>query len=231
MVSNRSEELAQAVAALRDEYPHLSFYEFCKDLTEPYAADAVLGFCRMRRLIVEVLVNNAGIFAFSELREQSSSLIDGFIALHVSAVTRLCRNFADEMALRGHGYILNMASMACWLPMPGLALYAATKAYIRTFSRCLHLELCETGVSVTVCCPGGIATDLYGLSSRLQRLGVRIGVLWSPSRFARHAVDAMLRHRQQYIGAFINRVAILAVSILPARVRLVARHRLLHRHG
>ncbi len=81
--------------------------------------------------------------------------IDCFIRLHVDAVTNISRAFALRFKERGSGRILNMSSMSCWMPMPGIAMYSATKAYIRVFSRALHYELRDSGVSVTVACPGG----------------------------------------------------------------------------
>lgn len=103
--------------------------------------------------------------------------------------------------------------------MPGIAMYSATKAYIRAFSRALRLELRSKGVSVTVACPGGIATDLFGLPPKLQRLGVRLGALATPSRFVRGALRATMRHRKQYINGLVNRLAIVAVGAMPDRLR------------
>ena len=60
------------------------------------------------------------------------------------------------------------------MPMPGIAMYSATKAYIRVFTRALHYEMRDCGVGVTVVCPGGIATDLFGLPEPLKRLAVSI---------------------------------------------------------
>lgn len=113
--------------------------------------------------------------------------------------------------------------------MPGIALYSATKAYIRVFSRALHYELRDSGVTVTVACPGGIATDLFGLPVRLQRLAVRLGVLMRPERFAHKAVNRMLRGRKQYINGLLNRFSIFFVGITPTPVRMMVKHRLLDR--
>ena len=79
--------------------------------------------------------------------------------------------------------------------MPGIAMYSATKAYIRVFTRALHYEMRDCGVGVTVACPGGIATDLFGLPEPLKRLAVSIRVLDTPEAFARKAVGKMLKRR------------------------------------
>ena len=113
--------------------------------------------------------------------------------------------------------------------MPGIALYSATKAYIRVFSRALCYELRDSGVSVTIACPGGIATDLFGLSDRLKRLAVSLGVLTRPETFARKAIDRMLKGRKQYINGLLNRLSIFFVAITPTPVRMMVKHRLLDR--
>ena len=157
--------------------------------------------------------------------------IDLYISLHIRAVTQLSRMVAARMAESGGGSILNMSSMSCWMPMPGIAMYAATKAYIRVLSRAMRIELRDRNVNVTVACPGGIATGLFGLPPHLLRLGVRLGVLHTPARFVRNALRRTLRRRRQYINGIVNRIAIVAVAILPERLRLAVKHRLLDRRN
>jgi short-subunit dehydrogenase len=113
--------------------------------------------------------------------------------------------------------------------MPGIAMYASTKAYIRAFSRALNYELRDYGVSVTVACPGGIATDLFGLSEPLKRLALRLHAIATPEKFTRRAVDKMLARKQQYINGVINRIAIVAVGLTSTSVRMLVKHKLLDR--
>ena len=87
---------------------------------------------------------------------------------------------------RGHGtprragHILNMSSYSLWMPFPGLALYSASKAYMRSFSVAFAKEVRERGIRVTALCPAGVATDLYGLTPYWQRIGRKLGVLITP---------------------------------------------------
>ena len=227
LVSNQSEQLATTKAAIEAEYPSVCCLTFFADLATPSAAADIEQFCRDKELTVEVLINNAGIFAFKLMAELPAEKVNLFIDLHMRAVTDLSLRFARIMATRHRGYILNMSSMSCWMPMPGIGMYAATKAYIRVFSRTLALELKESGVGVTVACPGGIATDLFGLPRNLQRLGVKVGALATPERFVRNALKRMFNRKKQYINGFINRLAIVTVSILPDRIRLIVKHKML----
>lgn len=200
------------------------------DLTRKEAPVRILALLESRNIDPYILINNAGIFTFSPVVETSEVKTDRFVDLHVRATTQLCREFALRMRERGGGRILNMSSMSCWMPMPGIALYSATKAYIRVFSRAMHYEMKDYGVTVTVACPGGIATELFGLPENLKKLAVGLGVLATPETFARKAVGKMLKGRKQYINGFINRFSIFFVAILPTKVRMMIKHRMLDRN-
>lgn len=231
MVSNQMQELANARDTLAAKYPDQRFWAHYKDLAHPYAAEEIYAYCSQNGIVVDILINNAGIFSFKTITDTTTDSLNLFIDLHMRTVTQLCQRFAIDMKSRRSGYILNMSSMSCWMPMPGIGMYAATKAYIRVFSRSLALELKDYGVGVTVACPGGIATDLFGLPRNLQRLGVKLGVLATPQRFVSGALKRMFNHKKQYINGFINRLAIVAVAILPDSMRLIVKHKLLDKNG
>ena len=199
------------------------------DLTAKDAVMRILAFLETRDIEPSILINNAGIFTFSPVVEHTAAKIDRFVDLHVCATTQLCRALGERMKSKGEGRILNMSSMSCWMPMPGIAMYSATKAYIRVFSRALHYELKDYGVTVTVACPGGIATDLFGLPKKLQKLAVKLGVLAKPDRFAHKAVNRMLKGRKQYVNGWLNRFSIFFVGVLPTPVRMMVKHRMLDR--
>ena len=120
--------------------------------------------------------------------------------------------------------------MSCWMPMPGLAMYAATKSYIRVFTRSLHYEMRDAGVSVTAACPGGIATDLFGLPKNLQNLALRLKVLQTPEKFTQNAVRKMLKGKKQYINGWLNRISIVFVAAMPTCVRMAVKHRMLDKN-
>lgn len=226
MVAIEDELLESRAAEVRKDYG-VETLPFTIDLTDKDAVVRILAVLEARSIEPFILINNAGIFTFSPILEHSEKKIDRFIDLHMRSVTLLCREIGDRMATRHEGRILNMSSMSCWMPMPGIAMYSATKAYIRVFSRALHYELKDSGVSVTVACPGGIATDLFGLPEKLQRLAVNLGVLAVPSKFVHKAVNRMLKGRKQYINGFLNRFSIFFVGILPTPVRMMVKRHML----
>ena len=229
MVSNRPKELAEAASALARE-TGVKAYALPLDLTEASAADAIVAECGRIGRRPYVLVNNAGIFSFNTVLDTPAGKIDCFIRLHVEAVTRLSIAIGRMMAEAGEGYILNMSSMACWTPLPGIAMYSATKAYIRNFSRALRLELRDSGVMVLAACPGGIATDLFGLPENLKKLALRLHAIERPEDFTRKALKRLLKGKKQYVNGLINRIGIVFVGAMPEGVRVQIKRRMLDRN-
>ena len=228
MVSIQEKELAESCRALSETYG-VKTHRRLLDLSRDDAPQKTAAFVDGEGLEIDILINNAGIFSFNTLADTHKRKIDCFIDLHVRAVTGLSLLFAERMARRGHGYILNMSSMSCWMPMPGIAMYSATKAYIRVFTRALHYEMRDCGVGVTVACPGGIATDLFGLPEPLKRLAVSIRVLDTPEAFARKAIVKMLKKKRQYINGWLNRFSIFLIAVTPTPARMLIKRRMLDR--
>ncbi|MDE5652556.1 MAG: SDR family NAD(P)-dependent oxidoreductase [Muribaculaceae bacterium] len=228
MVSIDDTPLVEAAAAIASDFG-VKTYPLTIDLCREDAPDRIFAFLQNLGLDPDILINNAGIFSFAEVTDIPEAKIDAFISLHVRATTNLSVKFGRFFRKKGAGYILNMSSMSCWMPMPGLAMYSSTKAYIRAFSRALHYELRDYGVNVMVACPGGIATDLFGLPDNLKRLALRIGAIERPDRFARNAIKRLFKGKAQYINGLTNRLAILMIGMTPRAARMQVKRRLLDR--
>lgn len=226
MVSNQEKELEEAAEMLGST--GIEAVPVFLDLSDENAADFLMEKTKELGVVPALLINNAGIFDFRLTEELSEKRIDLYINLHIRTVTKLCLKFAGLMSSHDvKGHILNMSSMSCWMPMPGIAMYSATKAYIRVLTRALSVELADKGVSLTVACPGGIATDLFGLGKNLQKLGVRLGVLATPQKFVRKALAKTFQRRRQYINGMLNRISIVAVASTPFFVRKMIKTHLL----
>lgn len=229
LVSNQEDLLPGCAEELNKDYGVETHYLYC-DLTSPNAAAVIEDFLDEKNIDADILINNAGIFSFLPVTQTPDRKLECFIDLHVRAVTMLSKSFAIRFEKRGGGYILNMSSMSCWAPMPGLAMYAATKSYIRVFTRALHYEMRDSGVHVTVATPGGIATDLFGLPKNLMKLALRLHAVQTPEKFTQRAVQKMLKGKIQYINGFINRAAIVFVGVMPTRVRMLVKHLMLDKN-
>ena len=143
----------------------------------------------------DVVINNAGIFSHCDILTTPHERIERILLLHDLTLTMMCRLYGEDMKRRGKGRMLNMSSYSIWMPFPGLALYSASKAYVKSFTQAFAKELRNTGVTVTAICPAGIATDLYGLSKNLQKFGTKWGILMTPKSCARRGLNAMFKGR------------------------------------
>ena len=164
---------------------------------------------------VDILVNNAGVFSYLDILATPVERIERMILLHDLTLSKNCRAFGADMAQRGSGYILNMSSYSVWMPFPGMALYTATKAYVRCFSKAFAKEVAERGVRVTAVCPAGVATDLYGLSPKWQHIGRRLGVLISPDSCAQRGLRALWRGRRCIVPDWWNRLFVPLFFYMP----------------
>ena len=186
------------------------------DLARMESADELTEQLDTLEIEPDVVINNAGIFSFCDVLRTPPERIERMLLLHDMTATKLCRHFAARFIARGvRGHILNMSSYSLWMPFPGLAVYSASKAYLKAFSVAFAKEVRETGIRITAICPAGVATDLYGLSPRWQRIGLRLGVLISADSCARRALRALWRGRRCSVPDWWNRLWIPLLVSLP----------------
>ena len=194
MVSNQEKELTMAAERLAARYQIRAIAHY-QDLATSEAADELYRYCQEENLDIEVLVNNAGMFFFKELSSEDIGRGQALMNLHIVTVTRMCLLFGEDMKRRGSGYILIVSSLAAMLPVPGITLYAASKAYLKSFGKSLYFEMRPYGVGVTTVCPAAVATPLYGLKPKLMKLGVKVGAIKTPQWLVKRALRGMFRHR------------------------------------
>lgn len=130
------------------------------DLSRRGAAKKLASSLSEQGLEVDILVNCAGVLEHGSFIDLPSTSQQGMIDLNVSGLTNMLSHFVPPMVKRGKGRILNVASIAAFQPIPSLATYAATKAFVLSLSESLAEELSGTGVSVTALCPGVTATNM-----------------------------------------------------------------------
>lgn len=214
LVSNRQDELNSAAESLRAQFPVGVRTRF-QDLAVSDAADSLFEWCRAEDLLPDVVINNAGMFFFKELQPEDMDKAQAMIDLHVVTVTRMCLLFGNAMKQRGSGFIMNVSSMAARIPAPGITIYSATKAYLRSFGRSLSYELKPYGVGVTTVCPAAVATPLYRLSEEKMRLGVQLGLIKTPQWLVKRALRAMFRRRRVVSPGFMNVWLPALIALLP----------------
>ena len=128
------------------------------DLEQPGAGDKIAAALDAAGVEVEFVVNNAGFGLFGSAIEMDRAEQLGIIAVNVGAMTDLSLRFSDHL-VRHRGGVLNVGSIAGFLPGPGMAVYYASKAYVVSFTEALRAELGPRGVRVTVLCPGPVPSE------------------------------------------------------------------------
>ena len=218
IVSNREDLNRQAQEKLQALFPQQKVLVRYQDLTSSEAAQELFDYCESENIIVEVLVNNAGMFYFGAAVEKPVALSHKMTMLHCTTPADLCVLFGKAMKDRGHGYILNASSITAFMSFPTIATYQASKSYLLRFSKGIHYELSHYGVKVCCVCPGAVDTDLYNLPVKMRKRLRAIGVMLSPEQIAKRGVWATLHGRKVKIPGAINYFFILLCFLLPGFV-------------
>lgn len=217
LVSNQDEANRVVAEQIAAEYKVPTF-PYYMDLTADGAAKQLWKWTIEQRLEVEVLVCNAGILLFGRMVAMSTEKLQNIVTLHCTSTTLLCRYFGEAMCARKRGFILLMSSSAAWMPYPSIAAYAATKAYLRSFSRAIHGEMAMEGVRVTAVFPGAVDTPLYQLSEKMRRRLVWWGVMSTPQYIARKGLSALFKGRYRCIPGIFTKISLVACRLIPACV-------------
>ena len=189
------------------------------DLLQPGAAQQINDALRAQGAEPQFVVNNAGFGlvgpAGTRDRNEQLQMID----LNVRALTELSLAFVESLA-RHRGGLLNVGSMAGFLPGPGMAVYYATKAYVLSFTEALHSELKPRGVRVAVLCPGPVPTEFAeraGLSKRSQQPSI---LTQSADTVAKAGYDGLMGGHRTIVPGAINKLITLLIRVVPRRVIL-----------
>ena len=168
-----------------------------------------------------MLVNNAGFGSGGRFTELDAAKEASMVATNCEAVVALTSHFLPEMAERGRGAVLNLASLIAFQPVPFQATYGATKAFVLSFTDALHEEMRGTGVSVTAVCPGPVHTE-FGEAGGFGGADEKIPEpLWlDAERVARDALKAVERGDRVTVPGAGNQIAALWGQHMPRSILL-----------
>lgn len=211
---------ADKLQALADSLKHahgVRAWPMPADLAQPGAAATLAAALKRARRPVDLLVNNAGVLAHGPFAGMAPERHQQLIDLNVSGLTAMLAQFLPGMVARGSGRVLNVASIAAFQPVPSLATYAATKAYVLSLTESLSEELKGSGVTVTALCPGITATHMLeaasAASSELKRLpGFLVG---DADEVAAEGLAACLAGRVICVPGVVNRATVAAGRATP----------------
>ena len=221
LVARRMALLEQIAAELQQQNNAISCTVITCDLAEPQAAQQLFTDVRERDLQVDFLINNAGLLHNGFFTELDLVAQEKMIHVNVLALTSLTHLFANQMINQRGGHILNIASLAAWTPIPNQNVYAATKAYVLSFTQALHNEFkaLDCGVTVTALCPGYTATKMMDNPAQGGKLVVPSSLLQPASEVAAQGIDACLSGRATIVTGWANRITV-AITRLFSRMAL-----------
>src|SRR5881409_1914328 len=220
LVARREDRLVELADELRREHPNLRIHIRKVDLADLAELQDLLQWLDRGKLGIDLLINNAGLgdsgpFANSDpVRNSDMTLVN------VRALTSLTRHLVPQMITKHRGGILNVSSSAGFLPIPGSAVYAATKAYVTSFSEALRAELRGTGVSVCALCPGPVVTEFQEVAKR-QGVQPKLGpkfIVVPVEQVVRDALAALETDRPLVIPGFAVKVTMLVTRVIPMPV-------------
>lgn len=185
------------------------------DLDSEQARDELASKVAALGLTVEVLVNNAGFGGTGSVDRSEREWLTAMVRLNCEALVDLQARFTPAMVERGRGAIINTASTAAFQPIPGTATYAATKAFVLSFSEATHAELSGRGVSVTAVCPGPVQTEFAESAGIGNWQGVPNFVWTDVEDVAKAAVEGAEKGNRVVVPGVLNRVGALAGQHTP----------------
>ena len=191
------------------------------DLADPGAPERLLAAAGR----VDVLVNNAGFGAGGWFAELDLAAQLRMLQVNVTALTELTHRALGPMRRRGAGRVLNVASTVAFQPCPGMAVYAASKAYVMAFSEALWSELEGSGVTVTCLCPGATETEFAAVAGMGGARPFRHAM--PAEAVARAGYDAAMAGRRLVVAGAANRAMTLAAGLAPRGLVLRVARRLL----
>ncbi len=166
LVARRNDRLEELAASLHKLHPHLDLRIFATDLSIYDQRCALVDWLADEQIHVDFLVNNAGLGDHGDFASSDWNRIQSMLDVNIHSVTHLTHSLIGGMIVKGRAAILNVSSVAGFFPIPHMAVYAATKAYVTSFSEALGIELRPLGITVTALCPGPVPTEFFETASR-----------------------------------------------------------------
>jgi len=207
LVARDAEQLAKAAADLRERHG-VAVLTVPLGLEQPGAPDRLMATLHEAGIEVEMLVNNAGMSSRAMVAESDPTTLRRLIDLNVGAVTELTALVVAEMVQRGHGSVINIASTGAYTPAPQIAAYAASKAYVLSFTQALWAETRTSGVRVVAVSPGPTQTPMNSRPARGKR---------QPAQVARTALAALEKTGPAVVDGGRNQVTAFLMRLVPPR--------------
>ncbi|HXP34300.1 MAG TPA: SDR family oxidoreductase [Chthoniobacterales bacterium] len=224
LIARREQRLNELRDELRNRNAKLNVHVRVVDLCDKSQIDQLVRWLEENKIEIDFLINNAGLGDYGSFATSNPERDDQILEVNIVALTSLTRRLLPQMVARKRGTILNVSSSAGFLPIPGMAVYAASKAYVNSFSEALRAELLGTGISVIALCPGPVHTEFGDVAKRpggQPERGPEF-VYVSVEKTARNALAAVEADRPLLIPGLFMKLGMFLVRITPMSILRLA---------
>lgn len=221
LVARRLDRLDQLASELREKHAIKVEVMAC-DLADRTAPATLVERLKQQGVVIDMLVNNAGYGVTGYFVSQPWNVQADFIQVLMTAPTELCHRLLPGMLERGHGRIINVASLAGHIPgSAGQTLYAGAKSYLIKLSQALHLEYGHDGVHTCALCPGFTYSEFHDVTGSRAMMSKLPKWMWMDAdTVVRQGLDAVERGEAVYINGRVNRLIKSMLKLIPDRLAL-----------
>jgi len=222
LTARRNDRLEALKSELQVINPELELFGRSLDLRDQGELERFCDWLDDSGLAVALLINNAGLGDHGSFANGEWERVNSMLQVNVHALTYLTFRVLPAMRKAGCGAILNVSSIASFLPVPNSAVYAATKAYVTNFSEAIRAELRSSNISVTALCPGPVSTEFLSNATRAgepQRHTAPECFIVPAQKVVRQALEAVTNGRARVVPGTIVNLAMAAVAFLPMFIK------------
>lgn len=219
LVARREDRLQTIADQLIEEFG-IEAHVIAQDLAAPKAAETLYKRTHDLGLSIDILLNNAGLGHHGMFLDTDAEGHENTLQVNINALTQLTHLFGQDMKQRGEGYILLVASIASFMPIPQFSTYAASKAYVLSFGQSIAKELKKHNIKVSVTCPGGTATEFMDMSGQ-NITGWRTRAIMSSDDVAQSGLNALERGKVVNVPGALYKFSAASVRFLPKKLQLI----------
>jgi len=213
LVARTENKLIEIREKIKSEYG-IEVLILAKDLTREEAPDEIYEEVEKRGIRVDFLINNAGFGSFGRLKDTDYETEKDLVKLNVLSLLQMNKLFVPLMAARHYGYVMNVASLAAFMPGPVMANYYASKAYVLSLSEAMHEELKQDGIKVTALCPGPVRTN-FQERAQLQKTDTAKSFLMEAKKVADVGYIGLFRGKAIVVPGTFEKIVPVITKLLP----------------
>jgi uncharacterized protein len=230
LLARRSDRLEALKSELSGLNPRLELFTKPVDLRNQNELEAFCDWLAQSDLVIDLLINNAGLGDHGPFIDSQWERVGSMLDVNMRALTYLTLRLLSGMKKAGRGAILNVSSTAGFLPLPNNAVYAATKAYVTSFSEAIRAELRSSDIAVTVLCPGPVSTEYLATATRTGDHESHTApdfFIVPAQEIVRQGLEAVAKDRARVVPGAIVNFSMMIIAFIPMFIkRLVYRARL-----